>query len=792
MVIKLSQKARTHLDSLTARQKDLYHASGVFAPDGDFSALALLTVQQGEALAEDDLEKGLADVAALAPNLIVGDAPHYRHTSQNARNYALRELEKNKRADDLLVRHVAYYREKTRHSLPPSDDPVALESESAQLRHAINWTAQNSLDDLPGLVLIAGAYLANERAYRAEVREWLSLALEYAESIEAADDLRVLGDLCVQLRHTDAAHAFYQLALQGYGEASLAGQAHTYKGLGDLCLQDNDRDAALQHYHRAFVLYEVMDFALGQANTLRQMGALQHQLGDPGAAHENLRRAVALYSDLGFEFELANGYRAVADLNTAQGELSDANDNYERAFALYGQLGFESEQAGVLLAMGDMHMQADHLDRAKDHYERALSLFAEAGDRLGQADAHRALGNLHLELDEHDAARECFQAALDRYEQLGADHPAAIMLQMLAALHLNGGDEPAAAATIFRAMPLLDSLDDPLLGHELQTGMRGIVREIGADFKTHWDALSEEPPPEWLVAGDDPDDIPFELMAALASNDDLHQALEDDPLLLDHLSRVPIPRRAEWLEDALTMCPEKSTDARVRRHRAMLLKEIAGLPGQNVNDRLTDAIAEFDVALDLQANDAAEYALTQKHRVALLRDMAGMSGVNRAELLYRAKGGCDAALEKLKSQPIDFAHMQLVYAHLLREMAGLRGEDRPARMLQALEVYDAALAVIIDTPLQHATAQSNRASLLQEIAGLPDEDESERLREALSAAADSVVISAQVESQNYTPIAKRVMANIRQSIIQSYDAETFDQWWLEIVGLPQPEWVLTA
>jgi hypothetical protein len=113
-------------------------------------------------------------------------------------------------------------------------------------------------------------------------------------------------------------------------------------------------------------------------------------------------------------------------------------------------------------------------------------------------------------------------------------------------------------------------------------------------------------------------------------------------------------------------------------------------------------------------------------------------------------------------------------------------------MLQALDVYDEALTVIADTPLQHATAQSNRASLLQEIAGLPEEDERQRLREALAAAADSVVIAAQAEGANYTPIAKRMMANIRQGIIEAYDKKTFDAWWQDIVGSPQPEWVLSA
>ena len=789
MVIKLSKKARTHLDSLTARQKELYYVSGVFAPDGDFSTEALLSVQKGAALSKDELDESSGDVVALAPNLINGEVPYFRHTSQNARKYALRELKKNDRSVALQENHMRYYRTRAQNGTP--GDPIALESDCAQLRHAINWTANTPDADLTGLVLAAGHYLVGERDWRGEALQWVNLVLARADDLESGDDLRLMGDLSFELRYTDAAEEFYHRALHRYGEESLAGQAHTYKGLGDLSQQVSDLDAALQYYHRAYILYEVMGFALGQANTLRQMGRLRTQLGAPDEAHADYQRALAIYADLGFDFELANCYRAVADLHSAQGDFSDAQDNYERAYALYGQLGFEVEQAAVTLAMGDMHLHAERIDQADDHYVRALVLFREAGDRLGQAEAQRAIGSLRLKTGNQDAARAAFHDARERYAQVGADQEAVIMLQILATLHLDNGQQQEAAALIHQLLPVLDRLEDPLLVHEVQTRLRRVVRQIGDGFKALWSEVAVgEKVPGWLLV--DEDEMPSALVEALSSEHDLHTALESDPLLLDHLSRVPIPRRAEWLEGALDLCEPQSTQARVRRHRAMLLKEIAALPGQNVNDRLMEAISEFDAALDLHSGDANEYALTQKHRVALLRDMAGMSGVNRAELLYRAKGGCDAALEKLQGQSVEYAHMQLVYAHLLREMAGLHGEDRAERMLQALAVFDEALSIIADTPLQHATAQSNRASLLQEIAGLPGEDEQQRLREALAAAADSVVIAAQAEEANYTPIAKRMLANIRQGIIETYDAKTFDVWWQDIVGLPQPEWILTA
>jgi hypothetical protein len=101
----------------------------------------------------------------------------------------------------------------------------------------------------------------------------------------------------------------------------------------------------------------------------------------------------------------------------------------------------------------------------------------------------------------------------------------------------------------------------------------------------------------------------------------------------------------------------------------------------------------------------------------LLRDMAGMGGENRAELLGRALVGSDAALEKARPFLTEYTAAQLIRANLLRELAGLRGENRAERMAQAMAAYDELLELLPTSPLDLATVQTNRASLVDIDAG---------------------------------------------------------------------------
>jgi tetratricopeptide (TPR) repeat protein len=155
-----------------------------------------------------------------------------------------------------------------------------------------------------------------------------------------------------------------------------------------------------------------------------------------------------------------------------------------------------------------------------------------------------------------------------------------------------------------------------------------------------------------------------------------------------------------------------------------------------------------------------DYATTQNNRAVLLSELASLPGEDRGGRLREALAAYDEALAKLRDVPLDYATTQNNRAVLLSELASLPGEDRGGRLREALAAYDEALALRRDVPLDYAQTQSNRANLLSELASLPGEDRGGRLREALAAAADAVRLFEAYQHVQYLEIARSVLAEV--------------------------------
>ena len=204
----------------------------------------------------------------------------------------------------------------------------------------------------------------------------------------------------------------------------------------------------------------------------------------------------------------------------------------------------------------------------------------------------------------------------------------------------------------------------------------------------------------------------------------------------------------DWSERLLTAAQSgragPATLARASGHRANLLSEIATLPGEDRRERLLQALAAYDDALQYYRPEVAplDYAMTQNNRANRLSEIATLPGEDRRERLLQALAAYDDALQYYRPEvaPLDYAGTQNNRATLLSEIATLPGEDRRERLLQALAAYDDALQYRSPevAPLDYAGTQNNRATLLSEIATLPGEDRRERLLQALAAYDDAL------------------------------------------------------
>ncbi|TAH49654.1 MAG: NACHT domain-containing protein, partial [Chloroflexota bacterium] len=118
----------------------------------------------------------------------------------------------------------------------------------------------------------------------------------------------------------------------------------------------------------------------------------------------------------------------------------------------------------------------------------------------------------------------------------------------------------------------------------------------------------------------------------------------------------------EWCDRALDAANARGTHADVARAKVSLgnaLSRVAMLPNQDRRQRLEDALAAYDAALEHYRPDTAplDYAATQNNRANRLSALATLPGENRRQRLEDALAAYDAALEHYRpdTAPLDYA-----------------------------------------------------------------------------------------------------------------------------------------
>lgn len=671
-------------------------------------------------------------------------------------------------------RFVNYYQAKMEKWLTGDADFAA---EVAHYGHALYYV---EADVLVGMVLEGGQFLQTLDDYHSQVAAWLEYVLKVADEKGStwgqAGQMRALGDIALKIRQQHTARNFYYRAMLLYDSlSSMAGQAHTFKGLGDLNMQGNNPQTARDFYYKALVLYEINDFRLGQANTLRQLAPLS----DSKTAHEFYEKALIIYEELDLEMGEAQTRKEMADLLFKEGQIADAQTHYESALKVFHKIGFWVEEAHILKAIGDMHIQDE--EAARTHYDRALKLYEKAGHRQGQADVLRILGNLALKQSRANAAIALFRHARELYDTVDAHMESAAVSQVLAFLRLEQGSASEAIRNMHAALVSLDKINASR--HEAENRLREIAMHMGDDFPQLWKEITNDAPLSRRLQ----DILNPVLRNALNSEESLQVAIQDN--VLRQVARLETEVRTSWLLRGLDLL--ESDNAQSHLARALIYKELASVQGQDLGQRLNQAIAAYDAALGHQ--EALEFAATQIKRIALLRDMAGLPGEDRMARLYQALTGFESALECLRSDPPAYATTQFQRANLLRELAGLNTEraSRAGWMYKALAAYDEVIMLLPTDSLEHAMAHTNRASLLQEIATLPDENRAERLKEALASAAKSLILleTHGDKAKSLRLSTQKLTTNIRDTVVASDSADVFDTLWDEIAATPKPEWL---
>src|SRR5581483_5520073 len=170
----------------------------------------------------------------------------------------------------------------------------------------------------------------------------------------------------------------------------------------------------------------------------------------------------------------------------------------------------------------------------------------------------------------------------------------------------------------------------------------------------------------------------------------------------------------------------------------------------------------------------ADIARAQVSLGNALSRVATLPGQDRRQRLYDALAAYDAALEHYRpdTAPLDYAMTQNNRATILSALATLPNEDRRQRLYEALAAYDEALKYRRpDTaPLDYAMTQNNRATILSELATLPNEDRRQRLSQALQCAWEAFNLFETLQHEQYRIVAQRTVLKIREECADDFDA----------------------
>jgi hypothetical protein len=195
---------------------------------------------------------------------------------------------------------------------------------------------------------------------------------------------------------------------------------------------------------------------------------------------------------------------------------------------------------------------------------------------------------------------------------------------------------------------------------------------------------------------------------------------------------------------------------------------------------LLAALADYTTALDLRRDVPLDYAQTLNNRAVLLRDLAGLPNEDRRGRLLAALADYTTALDLLRDVPLDYAQTLNNRANLLRDLAGLPNEDRRGRLLAALADYTTALDLLRDVPLAYAMTQFNIAILYLEA----------EIRDNKQAVSYFWAANRGFLATQHQPYYEGSQNALRQ--VKSQLGAVFDSLWNEVVGVPQPDWLANA
>jgi predicted ATPase/DNA-binding SARP family transcriptional activator/DNA-binding CsgD family transcriptional regulator len=368
-----------------------------------------------------DLLGGLVDKSLVVAGVHAGGAVRYRML-EPIRQYAAQKLGEGGKAEEVRVRHAAYFlrlAEEAEPELPGQRQGLwvkKLEAEHDNLRVALSWLLEQ--EEYGSALRLAAALWRfwHLRGYLSEGVRWMEQAL----------------------------------AREGDPAASAA-RVKALEGMGWLAQLQGDQDRAKASYEEMLELSRVLGDKANMATALNGLGTVATYQGHGERARALLQENLRVLDELeeGNPTALRKKFHALNLLGALaiyeEGDYARGEALWQESLALIREAG-DTDQVGLMLSnLAYPTLLQGEYERAKRLCEEALSVARELGSLGFVPTAQVNLGLAFLGLGGHERAEGSFREALVSSREVGANLQTIEALEGMASLAGAIGEAARAA-----------------------------------------------------------------------------------------------------------------------------------------------------------------------------------------------------------------------------------------------------------------------------------------------------------------------------------------------------------
>ncbi len=296
---------------------------------------------------------------------------------------------------------------------------------------------------------------------------YYDLALQYEREI---NDLPLEIQICnglsyvhARLNEVNEAQKYYQRALDLSRQINdRRGEAQAFISQGEIYYALGDRSSALDYYLKALPLSQTLGDLSGQAQSLLFAGYVYSDLSEAQKAFDCYNRALRLWESGNDHRGRALTLIAIAHLQSKLGEKQAALTLYDRSLSLIRAVGDKYEEGSVFHGMGFIYESMGESGTALYYHDQARNIYKQLGLRRDEAGALVVAGEAHFSIGDSQHALACFNEVLAVSQELGNKNLESVALKNIGAVYDSLGEQSKA----------LKSFEDALAIHQA-AGTRG-------------------------------------------------------------------------------------------------------------------------------------------------------------------------------------------------------------------------------------------------------------------------------------------------------------------------------